>query len=139
MKNFQFSVEISDPEDLELFKAFAERLGYAPEVEEKEEVDEDYYLRNYVVPENPFDMSGLHRDPEPELSEEEKKAEEEKRKSDTAFLESLREPDGTMRTPIPEGKPFDHEAHARIWDKYPLSKEEEEEDFDEFQRQVDDL
>jgi len=139
MQTHLFSLEISNPEDLALFKALAERLGYAPEVEEKEEVDEDYYLRNYELPENPFDMSGLHREPQPELTEEEKKAEEEKRKSDTAFLESLREPDGTIRTPIPEGKPFDHEAFDRVWNKYPLSKEEEDEDFDEFNQQVDDL
>jgi len=123
MQTHLFSLEISNPEDLALFKALAERLGYAPEVEEKEEVDEDYYLRNYELPENPFsvviDRSKL-------------------------IIGQTEEPDGyesiLPETPIPKGKPFDREAHAKMWDeleeKYPELKEDDEDDFDDLQRQL---
>jgi hypothetical protein len=43
-------------------------------------------------------------------------------------------------TPIPEGKPFDREAHAKMWEeleeKYPELKDEDEGDFDDLQRQL---
>jgi hypothetical protein len=121
MQTFQFSLEITNPEDLALFKALAERLGYVPEVEERSTYDplEDYVLPKYSSI-SPIDRSKL-------------------------IIGQAEEPDGyesiLPETPIPKEKPFDREAYKKRWEeverKYPMDTDDD--DVDELNRQAENL